>query len=35
MARSRSFPYHGLTDVEAGVGRPGTRGGMGSVLRVP
>ena len=33
MTRPRGFPYHGLTDVEAGAGCPGKRGGMGSVLR--
>ena len=33
MVRLRSFPYHGLMDVEATLGRPGARGGMGSVPR--
>ena len=32
MTRPRGFPYHGLMDVEVGVGCPGTRGGMGSLL---
>ena len=33
MTRPRSFPYHGLIDVEVGMSCPGTRGGMGSVPR--
>ena len=33
MTRPRSFPYHGLTDVEVGMSCPGTRGGMGSMPR--
>ena len=33
MVRLRSFPYHGLMDVEATLGCPGARGGMGSVPR--
>ena len=33
MTRPRSFPYHGLTDVEVEMGCLGIPGGMGSVLR--